>query len=83
MSFFHFLLVYDHGKRELIHRGRYEDADEAAEAYAQMERDHRGDKDLEIVLVGADSIETIRKTHGNYFDGTGPLDPFSTRVRTH
>jgi hypothetical protein len=83
MPFFHFLLVYDHGKHELVHRERFEDADEAAEAYARMEGEHKGDKNLEIVLVGADSIETIRKTHGNYFDGSSPLDPFPTRVRAH
>jgi hypothetical protein len=83
MPFFHFLLVYDHGQRKLVHRDRYEDADEAAEAYARMEREHRGDKNLEIVLVGADSIETIRKTHGNYFNGASPMDAFSAHPRSH
>jgi len=27
---------------------------------------------VEIVLVGADSIETIRQTHGHYFSADGP-----------
>jgi len=27
---------------------------------------------VEIVLVGADSIETMERTHGNYFNGAAP-----------
>ncbi len=39
-----------------------------------MEQEHLGDRHLEIVLVGADSIETIMQTHGNYFrDESEPL----------
>jgi hypothetical protein len=30
---------------------------------------HRHDSNLEIVLIGSDSLDTIRSTHGNYFDG--------------
>ncbi len=33
-----------------------------------MEEKHRDDRHMEIVLVGADSIETVMLTHGNYFD---------------
>jgi hypothetical protein len=25
---------------------------------------------IEIVLIGSDSIETVKRTHANYFDGT-------------
>jgi hypothetical protein len=28
---------------------------------------HLDDRDTEIVLVGSDSIETVKKTHGHYF----------------
>jgi hypothetical protein len=30
-------------------------------------------QDLEIVLVGADSLDTIRKTHGHYFTKAGAV----------
>jgi hypothetical protein len=33
-----------------------------------MEEQHRYERNMEIVLVGADSIETVMLTHGNYFD---------------
>ena len=70
MALTHFLLVYDFSRGELAEAPReFTNADEAAAAYAELEREHRGDPNLEIVLVGADSIETIKQTHGNYFDG--------------
>jgi len=66
----HFLLVFDHLAGALVGDPQeFSDATEAANAYAQLEREHRGDRHLEIVLVGSDSIETIRQTHGNYFAG--------------
>ena len=69
MPLIHYLIVYDHAEQRLLQAEEFTDADEAAEAYAQLEREHRGEYNLEIVLVGADSLDTIRQTHGNYFDG--------------
>lgn len=65
----HFLLVYDLHEQRLVSQEAFNDAGEAAKAYADMEKRHRIDQDYEIVLVGADSIETIMKTHGQYFEG--------------
>lgn len=61
----HFLLIYDLAEGRLRSHDSFEDPDEAAAAYAQAEREHKGH--VEIVLVGADSIETIMRTHGHYF----------------
>ncbi len=83
----HYLLVYDHGARVLIERQRFTDADEAVEAYAAKEQEYREDKGMEIVLVSAESLAVIRKTHGHYFAPPGaPLEmplqmPRSTSVR--
>lgn len=71
MPLIHYLIVFDHSQQALLQAQEYADADEAAAAYAQLERKHRGDTNLEIVLVGADSLDTIRQTHGNYFDSGG------------
>ncbi|HEY8777320.1 MAG TPA: hypothetical protein VIM33_12690 [Gaiellaceae bacterium] len=65
----HYLIVYNHGEQKLLQAAEYTDVDEATAAYAELERRHRGDTNLEIVLVGSDSLDTIRLTHGNYFDG--------------
>jgi hypothetical protein len=72
MALIHFLLVYDFTKQRLVYEGRFDDAEEAGTEYARLEAEYRGNPDYEIVLVGADSIETIRTTHGHYFDGDAP-----------
>jgi len=73
----HFLLVYDHLKRELITEETFTDATAATTAYSELERRHEDEDQLEIVLVGADSIETIKRTHASYFesDSTTVTDP--------
>ena len=75
MPLVHFLLVYDRSQQRLVLEQPYTDPAVALKAYEEMEERHRHDTDKEIVLVGADSIETVRLTHGNYFDaepGTHP-----------
>ncbi len=67
MALIHFLLVYDLSREALVSRAEYRDANAAIAAYAELEEKHRLDSSVEIVLVGADSIETIMKTHGHYF----------------
>lgn len=64
----HFLIVFDHGAGHLLQAVPYTDAEAASREYARLEELHRGAEHLEIVLVGADSIETIHRTHGHYFD---------------
>jgi len=76
MALQHFLLVYDLNAQRLIDQRRFDDGDEAARAYSQFEQKYQGREDLEIVLVGADSIETIRQTHAHYFDLGTTGSPF-------
>lgn len=70
----HYLLVFDHDKGELIHEQCFEDGPtrgaDAVAAYSAMETRYEKHKRIEVVLIGSDSIETIRRTHANYFDGT-------------
>ncbi len=68
MPLIHFLLVYDRRQQKLVFEKAYSNAAEALRAYEEKEGTHRSDDQMEIVLVGADSIETVRLTHGNYFD---------------
>ncbi|NMO54968.1 hypothetical protein HH310_27765 [Actinoplanes sp. TBRC 11911] len=64
----YFLLVYSFDEGKLIGQQEFTDSNAATTAYGQAEADHRGKLDkFEIVLVGADSIETVMKTHGHYF----------------
>jgi len=67
----HFLLVFDHEQGKLIETQEFgEDADAAVVAYASKEAQFGDQKRVEIVLVGSDSIETVKLTHANYFDGS-------------
>jgi GMP synthase-like glutamine amidotransferase len=67
----HFLLVFDHEQGQLIEEKHFqENAEQALEAYAAKEKEHREDRMIEIVLIGSDSIETVKLTHANYYDGS-------------
>jgi hypothetical protein len=76
----HYLLVFDRKEGHLVLERAFHDATEAAAAYAQCELDYRGNDNFEIVLVGADSRETLQLTHGNYFNGTPSASPFLAGV---
>lgn len=68
----HFLLVYDHKSDELVRVVEFgEDVEQATEAYAKMEAEYSLDAAVDIVLVGSDSLETVKVTHRNYFTGMG------------
>lgn len=63
-----FLIVYnrrtgDHAVREFpAGHGR-----EAIRARFEEERKHRGDRDIEVVVLGSQSLEDLMKTHSRYF----------------
>jgi hypothetical protein len=69
----YFLIVYrlDERTAEVEDFGADEAA--AATAYSEREHEHGDAMDVEVVLLGADSLETVRKTHSHYFVGTGDL----------
>ena len=63
----HFLIVFDRKTltREILEFG--EDIEAALAAYAQKEYEFENDSSIEVVLVGSDSIESVKVTHGRYF----------------
>jgi len=64
----HFLLVYSHTAQKLIEQEQYTRIAEATAAYKAAEEKYRDRSDeFEVVLVGADSIGTVMRTHGHYF----------------
>lgn len=68
----HFLLVFDHAKAQLLDLQDFGvDVRRAMAEYARLEREHLKNADsIEIVLIGSDSLDTVKVTHANYFDGT-------------
>lgn len=65
-----FLLVFDHAEDALIDQFDFgSDIEGATEEYSRLEHKYAGDRAIDVVLVGSDSIETVKITHGNYFEG--------------
>lgn len=88
MSLVHFLLVYNGPGRTLERCEPFEDVEAALTASAQAEDLYRGRHDIEVVLLGSDSIETLKRTHGHYFEA--PTEPdlpvlvcLSCQTRSH
>ena len=70
----HFLIAYDRVAGDVLSRQPFTDAHLAAEAYKDLELKHADDANMEIVLIGSDSIETVMQTHSNYFGDAMSLD---------
>lgn len=80
MNLVHYLLVFDHKEGRLVHQERFDDPEAAVAAYGVMEQKFDPADRVEVVLIGSDSIETIRRTHANYFDGSVARSEFLTGI---
>lgn len=63
----HFLVVYDLDAEKATVREFGIDYDAALGAYAEAEEDLANRDAYDIVLIGAESLETIKRTHSSYF----------------
>lgn len=63
----YFILIYDVPSRSLEVEEHGPDYRAAAERYSELEEQHRENAGIEVVLVGADSLDTIKRTHSHYF----------------
>lgn len=72
----YFLIVYDVHNESIVDLQIFEDPDEASTAYSSLEATHRGAANIEVVLIGADSENTIRRTHSRYFEKEKRVFPF-------
>lgn len=77
----HFLLTFDIGRETADVQSFGDDYEAALVAYDVVEEEHRHDPQIEVVLLGADSIETLRKTHSSYFMGDAAEHPFAEFLR--
>lgn len=70
-----YLLAFDHSLNRMIHLEEFgTNVAAATDAYAALEARYRDRVAVDIVLVGSDSIETVRVTHSTYFkDGARKL----------
>lgn len=71
----HFLLVYNRRTGHIERSAEYDATAtaEALEARFASERDHRGQHDIEVVVLGGESWDAVRRTHSRYFSGVQDL----------
>ena len=65
-----FLLVFDRTSGELVSINQYDNQDLATSELSLEERKNADSENIEVVLIGSDSIETLKRTHGHYFSGS-------------
>jgi len=63
----HYLVVFDRSRGMVIHSQSYADPAKALDARFEAEREHRANPDIEVVVLGADSWDALKRTHGRYF----------------
>lgn len=64
-----FLLVFDRASGDLVSIKQFDNEDLATSELSLEERKNAKNEHIEVVLIGSDSIETLKKTHGHYFSG--------------
>ena len=65
-----FLIAFDHDTRKQISLEEFHNTARALRAYSEREEQYRDNPRVEVVLLGAESIEAIKVTHSNYFEDT-------------
>jgi hypothetical protein len=76
----HFLVIYDAASGDVDVKRFGTDYDAAQDAYAEAERANAEGSGLDIVLLSADSLKTIKKTHSSYFsNGSSQLEELLPR----
>ena len=75
----HFLITFDPATGATDVRPFGTDYDAAQAAYAEAEQVNGLSGDLDVVLLSADSLATIEKTHSSYFGGNASLEELLQR----
>ncbi len=77
----HFILVFDRHAGHLVQRLDFgTEAKAAVTRYEALEEQYRDAPHMDIVLVGSDSIDTVKVTHANYF-GSSAKDVYADVLR--
>jgi hypothetical protein len=71
----YFLITYDRSSGELTDLREFtaSERDVALQERFALERAHRRDTDVEVVLVGSESLDALKQTHSRYFKTAGEL----------
>jgi hypothetical protein len=76
-----FLIVFDRESDSSEVRDLGHDVDSAIETYNEVEHEYARRDDVEVALVGSQSLETLRSTHSSYFPDRDGLAAILASVR--
>ena len=65
------LIVYNRDSQELLRVTEHREREDALNDRWDAELRHREEKNVEIVVLAADSEDALRSTHGRYFRVAG------------
>ena len=63
----HFLVVYNRHEGRIVRRRAYRGAADALDARFAAEREFKGQPDIEVVVLGGESWQSVERTHSRYF----------------
>lgn len=85
-----FLLIIDRERDEMIAQDDYgTDSARAVAAYGEAERKYKDRPEVDVLLVGSDSLESVKVTHSTFFPGfnlpklSDLLDLMPPELRAH
>lgn len=66
-----FVIVFDRPKGDILEIIEFPDSDRESALRVLFEREnrYRTNNDIEVVMLGAQSFETLKRTHMRYFKG--------------
>jgi hypothetical protein len=68
-----FLVVYNRREGQIVRRRSFGEPQRALIARFEAEREFRDDPDIEVVVLGAESWDSLARTHARYFKGVREL----------
>ena len=69
----YFLLIYDRSKGDLVEKREFDDRHQALRERFSREVRWHSRREYEVVVLGAESEEALRHTHGRYFSDVDEL----------
>jgi len=63
----HFLVVYNRREGRILTGRAYQAAADALQARFAAERQFKGQQDIEVVVLGGASWQSVERTHARYF----------------
>lgn len=68
-----FVLVYDRGAGQILDQADFSSIPDAVRHRIAMETQYAQNPDIEVVLLGAKTIDSLHTTHRRYFRSTAQL----------